>query len=210
MRLCSDIDICKWEPALYSGAAGSERYMCSGNGGSISGTQFSANDNEFLLTGVEPGFVLRCWNELAMIEFCCEIVEVQANGNLVVSSVRPGDITVLWSPGNYTNLNYAVISYSPMIEEMSYLLISKLQGVDSPDDIRDSRSMRHLCVYAVISSLYATLARTEEDELYWQKSDYYLKQFRAEHTRFVAEIDTDGDGEADKRISGNIVSLKRK
>ena len=209
MRLCNDVDVSKWEPMLYTSAAGSERYVCSGSGGVVSGTQFTVSDNEFILRGVEPGFILRCWNELAMIEFCCEIIEVQAEGNLVVSTIRPNDSMVLWSPGSFSNLKYAVISYSTLIEDISSRFISRLQLVDSVDELVDSRSLRHVCVFAVVSAVYASMARTEDDELYWQKSDYYRKLYEREYSRFKAGVDVDGDGEADKVVSGNSVVLKR-
>ena len=210
MRLCNDVDICKWEPMLYSSAAGAERCVCAGNGGVVSGTQFSVNDNDFLLCGVEPGFILRCWNELAMVDFCCEIVAVQEDGGLAVSTVRPGDIESLWSPGNYTNLNYAVVSYSPVVEELSYSILSKLQLVDGVESLVDKRPLRLVCVFAVIAAIYMALAQKEEDELYRQKSEYYSKRFMAEYNSFIADVDEDGDGEADRVVNGNTILLKRK
>ncbi len=210
MRLCNDIDICKWESALYSDAVSSDRYVCSGNGGVISGGQFSVTGIDFLQSGVEPGFMLRCWNELAMVELCCEIVEVQSSVSLSVSSVRPSGVTELWPPGDYSNLNFAVISYSPVIDEVSYSIMSRLREINSIDDLVESRSLRLQCVFLVIASVYASIAKTSDDDFYWHKSEYYRKQYDMEQSRFAADIDTDGDGEIDRTICGNIISLKRK
>ena len=211
MRFCRDSDIFKWEPKLYA-AASSARYICRGSGGRIIGTDFTAGDNEFLLCGIEAGYILRGWNGLAMIDVCCEIVSVSEGGQMEISAVRPDDVTVLWSPGNYSNLDYAVITYSPVIEEMSYWL-SKKCNLESAESVTDTRALRLSCVFGVISAAYASMAITDsegEDEVLWAKSNYYRNRFEEMRNSIVLPVDIDGDGEEDRVINTNTIEIERK
>ena len=212
MRLCKDRDIFKWEPKLFVVAV-AERYICSGSGAEIAGTEFIANNIDFLLSGVEAGGILRIWNELAQVDLCCEIVSVGEEGHLTISAVRPDDVSVLWSPGNYTNLDYAVVSYSPVIEEVSYYLLAKYGLLDNYEQVLDNRQLRLCCVFAVLAACYASMALSDsegDDAVYWAKSNYYRKRFEEYRCNFEVSIDIDGDGVADERLSGNTIILERK
>lgn len=211
MRFCSDSDIFKWEPSLYASAP-SARYICRGSGGKIAGTVFTASDNEFLLCGIEPGCVLRTWNSLAMIDVCCEVVSVGEGGQMTISAVRPDDVTLLWSPGSYSNLDYAIVTYLPVIEEMSYWL-SRKYDLESTDSLTDQRALRQSCVFGVISAAYASVAMTDaegEDEVLWAKSNYYRNRFEEARCNIILKQDVDGDGVEDQLITGNVIQIERK
>ncbi len=211
MRLCSDKDIFKWEPALFT-AAPAERFVLRGTQAQLSSTTFTDTETDFLLTAVAPASILRLWNTLAQVEFCCEVVSLGESGELVVSAIRPDDITQLWSPGNYSNLDYAVVSYASIIEEVSYYLLSKFGLLESADNILNDRQLKLCCVFAVISACYASVALSDtdsEDTLYWAKSNYYRKRFEEHRSSLELLIDIDGDGNADDIITTNSIALER-
>lgn len=212
MRLCNDRDLYKWEPGLFVGSA-SERVISRGSGAVISGTDFIAAAYDFLFSGVEAGGIIRVWNELAQVDFCCEIISVGENGHLTISAIRPDDVDLLWTPGNYSTLDFAVVSYSPVIEEVSYCLINSLRIADRAELLIDNRRLKLACVYAVLAGCYASIAISgddKSDELYWSKSHYYRKLFDEYRSGLELEFDLDGDGDADQKLSGAYINLERK
>lgn len=210
MRLCKDIDLFKWEPKLFSTAALSERYICSGSGGTISGTSFTVNDNIFLLSGVEPGGILYAWNTLANIRVCCEIVAIGLGDSLTVSLARPDDSTGAIPVGSFADLDYAVVSYNPLIDEVSYALLAKYDLLDRETEIVNIRQLRQSCVFAVLTACYASAAMADENsELYWLKSNHYRKLLEEARCSFEVALDKNGDGQTDDIVAGNLIELER-
>ncbi|MBN2063252.1 MAG: hypothetical protein JW745_00505 [Sedimentisphaerales bacterium] len=210
MILCNDVDLFKWEPKLFSTSGLAERYICRGSGGVISGTEFNASDNIFLLSGVEPGGVLYVWNTLAGVSLCCEIVSIGLGGNLVISIVRADDSCGAVPVGSFTNLEYAVVSYTPLIEEVSYSLLAKYGLIGRESEISNIRQLRQSCVFAVLSACYAGAAMADEQsELYWSKSHYYRKLFDEARCGFEVLLDVNGDDQPDESIAGNSIIMER-
>ncbi len=210
MLLCKDVDLFKWEPKLFSDSALTERYICRGTGGVINATDFTASDNVFLLNGVEPGCVLYLWNTLAGLSLCCEIVSVGLGGQLVVSIVRPDESSGPVPVGSFANLDYAVVSYTPLIEEVSYALLAKYGLIGRESEISNIRQLRQSCVFAVLSACYAGAAIADgQSELYWSKSHYYRKLFDEARCGFEVLLDADGDQQPDESIAGNSIIMER-
>ena len=78
------------------------------------------------------------------------------------------------------------------------------------DNILDSSVLKQASVFAVLASVYATLAsRAESDESFWKKSLYYQKRFEKARERCRLSIDMGSDGISDVTKFGGSVGLVR-
>ena len=78
VRLCNDIDVLKYEPALFGELHPTNHVLAAGSGGELAGTTFEAVGADFVSAGVEPGGVIYLRSADGLLDGAYEIVAVDS------------------------------------------------------------------------------------------------------------------------------------
>jgi hypothetical protein len=216
VRFSNDVDILKYEPILFGELHLPGQILIARSGGTLSGTTFTASGADFLSASVTAGQVIYLQSEIGPIDGAYEIVSVDSATTLTVSVIRtdPNDEPI--APPAATNISYRISTFGPQAGEIG-LQLTEYFGVrpgNPTSDIEaeyilDMYVLKTTSVFAVISSVYATLANSTENENLWKKSLHYQKLFEKARERCRLSIDVDGDNMADTTKSGASRKLMR-
>lgn len=212
----SDVDILKYESALFGELAPAEQMLISGTGGTLSGTSFTAADADFVTAGVSAGGVIHLQSSDGCLDGAYEIVSVDSATELTVSVVRADADDQATAPPSASDVSFRVCTYAAQAGEAAFRLTEYFgikpgnpQSDIGADDILDSGVLKQASVFGVICSVYAMLAGAAEDENFWKKSLYYRKLFEKARQRCSLAIDTDSDGDCDLPRFGGVVRFRR-
>lgn len=216
MLFSNDADILKYEPILFGELYPAGQVLATGSGGTVSGTTFSKEGENFISSSVEAGGVINLRSEDGAIDGSFEVVSVDGETQLTVSIIRADGESELIAPPAATNAAYRISTYAPQAGEAAFQLMQYF-GIDKGDpwseikaeDITDIDGLKRASVFAVIAGVYAMLSGKSEDENFREKSLYYQELFKEARQRCKIGIDLDDNGIADVTKSGDIIKLRR-
>jgi hypothetical protein len=204
MRLCSDRDILKYEPALFGVNFPANQVIAAGTAGVLTGTTFGASGANFVSAQVEPGDCIYLKSADGSLDGVYEIVAVDSATQVCVSVLRADSQSDPIAPPAGTGITYRISTFKPQIVNASLILMEYL-GIKpgevrsdiSADDILNSEEVKQLCAMGTVSAAYRTLANGADDNNFKDKSIEYERLFGEGLERCRVAIDKDGDGVAD-------------
>jgi hypothetical protein len=212
----NDADVLKYEPALFGELHPAGQVLAAGTGGTLSGTTFTAGGADFVSAQVSVGGVVYLQSANGVLDGAYEIVSVDSATQLAVSVVRSDSDDEAMAPPTATDVSYRISTFGPQVSEVGFRLTEYFGiGPGNPasdidaDDVLDANVLRRASVFAVISSIYATLASKAEDENFWKKNLHYQKLFEKARERCRLSIDVGSDGVADVTKVGGSGRLVR-
>jgi hypothetical protein len=216
VEFSSDVDILKYEPALFGELHPAGQILAAGAGGALSGTTFTDSGADFVAAHVSAGGVIYLQSADGALDGSYEIVSVGSATQLAVSVIRSDSSDEAVSPPAATDVSYRVSTFGPQAAEVGFQL-TEYFGIQPGDaasdlaveDILDVSVLQRASVFAVISGVYATLASKVEDENFWKKSLHYQRLFEKARERCKLSIDVGSDGVADVTELGASVRLVR-
>ncbi len=216
VRLCNDVDILKYEPALFGELHPANQVLAAGSGGELAGTTFEASEADFESGQVEPGGVVYLRSADGLLDGAYEIVAVDSATQLCVSVVRADSEADPTTPPAGSDISYRVSTFRPQAAEVS-LQLTQYLGIQpgcadsdvSADAILDTGAIKQVCAYGVIAAVYAMLASKAGGEQFGEKSRYYERLFEKGKERCRVALDVDGDGVADSVRFGGCGRLIR-
>jgi hypothetical protein len=210
-----DVDILRYEAALFGELHFPWQVLCEGTGGALSGTTFSKTGENFTAAGVQTGGVIYL-QDSSGLDGAYEIVSVDSATILTVSVARADEDGSAVSPGAGSDVSYRVSTFAPQANEALFALTQYFgigpghpKSVYDTDDIMDTSVLKQASVYAIITATYATLAGRDGDDGFWKKSLYYQKLFEQSRQRCQLSIDIDGDQTGDSDLAGSDIRLLR-
>ena len=216
VRLCNDIDILKYEPALFGELHPANQVLAAGTGGELAGTTFEASGADFVSAGIEAGDCVYLRSADGILDGAYEIVAVDSATQLCVSVLRGDSESDSISPGGGSDITYRISTFRPQVTEVSLRLMEYLWirpgqviGDVSVDEILDSDEVRQLCAMGVTAAAYRMLASGAGGENLKEKWQYYEQLFGKGMERCRVAIDKDGDGVADSVRFGGCGRLIR-
>ena len=212
----SDVDILKYEPALFGELHLPWQVLVSGSDGVLSGTTFSSAGADFVNASVSAGGVIYLQSSDGVLDGTVEIVSVDSATQLTVSVLRANSDDAAVAPPAATSISYRVSTFAPQISEVEFQLTEYFDiSPGNPasdigvDDILDTDVLKPASVFGTVAAVYAMLASREEDENFWKKSLYYKKIFEKARERCRLSIDLGSDGVADIKKVGGSINLVR-
>jgi hypothetical protein len=212
----NDVDVLKWEPALFGELHLPSQVQASGTGASLSGTTLTATGANFIAAGLEPGGVIHLRSADGALDGAYEIVSVDSATALTVSVVRadPADPAVAPPPGN--DLAWRVCTFASQAEEAAFEL-TQCFGIRPGDptsdiaieDLLDTEGLRRAAVLRVIAKVYAMWASRPAGECFWRKGLFYEQLYQKARQRCHVTADLGGDGVADLVRVGGTIRLVR-
>lgn len=211
-----DVDIFKYEPALFGELYLPGQVLAEGYGGWLDGTTFTAAGIDFVGCSVEAGGVIYLKAADGSVDGAFEIVSVDSGVELTVSVVRAESQADAIVVGGAGDVSYRVVTYRPQAEEAGFRLTEYFgvkpgcaaSDIDA-DDILDTSSLKRVSVFSILSSLYAMLGSEGKDDNFWKKSMHYNKLFEKAKDRCSVSIDMGSDGVSDMTIHGGSGRLMR-
>ncbi|MGA2070910.1 MAG: hypothetical protein ABSG97_06135 [Sedimentisphaerales bacterium] len=204
VRLCSDRDILKYEPALFGENHLANQVIAAGMAGVLAGTTFQASGANFVSAQVEAGDCVYLKSADGKLDGVYEIVSVDSATQLCVSVLRADSQSDPIAPPAGSDVTYRISTFKPQIADVSLLLMEYLWikpgeviGDVNADEILESEQIRQLCAMGTIAAAYRTLADGENVENFKSKSQEYERLFGEGMERCRVAIDKDGDGIAD-------------
>jgi len=211
-----DADILKYEPILFGELHLHGQVLAAGTEGTLSGTSFTATGADFISAQVLAGGVIYLRSADGSLDGAYEIVSMDSVTQLTVSVVRADSNGAAIAPSAATDISYRVSTLRPQVGEVGFQLTeyfgirpgNSASDMDA-EDILDKDVLKMASTFAVISSVYATLASKAKDENFWEKSLHYRRLFEKARERCRLSIDVGSDGLADVTRSGASVKLVR-
>jgi hypothetical protein len=216
VRLCNDIDILKYEPALFGELHPTNQVLAAGSGGELAGTTFAASGADFASAQIEAGGVIYLRSADGLLDGAYEIVAVDSATQLCVSVLRADSESDPIAPPACSNVSYRISTLRPQTAEVSlrlmeYLWIKPGQVTSdfSAEDILDTEAVRQVCALGVTASAYRMLASSAGGEDLWNKGLHYEQLFAKGMERCRVALDGDGDGVVDSIRFGGCGRLVR-
>jgi hypothetical protein len=209
VNFSNDVDILKYEPVLFGELHLPWQVLAAGNGGTLSGTTFTADGADFVSALVTTGQVIYLKSADDSLDGTYEVVSINSATELKVSVIRIDSNDEPIAPPAATDISYRISTFGPQASEIGFQLTEYFGiGPGNPASDVDAEYvlykdvLKRASVFAVISSIYAMLANKAKDENFWKKSSYYQKLFEMARERCRLSIDIDGDGVADITKTG--------
>ena len=208
---CSDIDLLRWEPNIALEASFATQTLLTGTG-SVSGTTLTLAAGSFTDGHVRPGLIA-CLS--GTLQGCFPILSVDTPTTCTLSVIYEGlddTPTIPASPGSAAGLQVAIRSFYPQRRIISDLLL-RMAGVEQSKsevilNLEDFRRAGVLGTLHLIYSAMATAAVEHSSDL-TVRAELYERLYRKSLRSLVAEIDTNHDGEPDRRQALRIVQFTR-
>jgi len=215
VRLCSDRDILKYEPALFGVNYPANQVIAAGTGGILTGTTFHASGANFVSAQVEAGDCIYLKSADSSLDGVYEIVSIDSAAQLCISVLRPDSQSDPIAPPvgtQTTGITYRISTFKPQIAEVSlqvmeYLGITEADG--TADEIVNTDEVRQICAMGVMATAYRTLADGDNSKNFLAKSQEYERLFGESLERCRVAIDKDDDGVADSVSYGGCGKLFR-
>ncbi|MGE5296959.1 MAG: hypothetical protein ACM3VT_19220 [Solirubrobacterales bacterium] len=212
----NDVDVLKYEPALFGELHLPAQVKASGTGATLSGTTLTATEGGFITAGVAAGGVVYLRSADGSLDGAYEIVSVNSATQLTVSVLRADSTQPAIAPPVGGEVSYRVSTLGPQATDAALELTEHfgIQPGDpasgiSPDHLVDTEGLRRASVLLVISNVYATWADLGKGEGLSQKSRLYRQLYEKARQRCRVSIDLGSDGVADIHRIGGAVRLVR-
>ena len=204
VRFCNDVDILKYEPALFGELHPANQVLAAGSGGELAGTTFEVNGADFESGQVEPGGVIYLRSADGLLDGAYEIAAVDSATQLCVSVLRADSQADPVAAPAGSDVSYRISTFRPQAAEVS-LQLTQYLGIRpgqadsdaSAEDVLDTETIRQVCALGVIAGAYATLSNRPGGEQYEEKSRHYERLFEKAKERCRVALDLNGDGVAD-------------
>lgn len=215
-KFSNDVDILKYEPILFGELHFPNQVLAAGTDGTLSGTTFIVSGGDFVSASVAVGGVMHAQSADGILDGTYEIVSVDSATQLTISVVRGGSDADPIAPPAASEISYRISTFAPQASEVGFQL-TEYFGIApgnpasdyDADDVLDTNVLRRASVFAVIASVYATLASRSEDQGFWKKSLHYMGLFEKARERCRLCVDADSNGVADVTKVGASVKLVR-
>jgi hypothetical protein len=212
----NDADILKYEPILFGELHLPNQVIAAGTTGTLSGTMFTVSGEDFVGASVAVGGVIHAQSADGILDGTYEIVSVDSATQLTISVVRSDPDADPIAPPAASEISYRISTFAPQASEVGFQL-TEYFGIApgnpasdyDADDVLDANVLRRASVFAVIASVYATLASKSEEEGFWKKSLHYMGLFEKARERCRLCVDADSNGVADVTKVGASVKLVR-
>lgn len=216
VRLCNDVDILKYEPALFGELHPANQVLAAGSGGELAGTTFEVSGADFESGQVEQGGVIYLRSADGLLDGAYEIVAVDSTTQLCISVLRADSEADPTAPPAGSDISYRISTLRPQAAEGS-LRLTQYLGIRpgradsdaSVENILDTETIRQVCVFGVIATAYAMLASKPGGEQFREKSLHYERLFEKGKERCRVALDLDGNGVADSVRFGGCGRLVR-
>ena len=216
VNFSNDADILKYEPVLFGELHLPWQVLAAGTGGTLSGTTFTASGADFVSALVMAGHVIYLQSADGSLDGAYEIVSADSATQLSVSVIRTNSDDDAIAPPAATDISYRISTFGPQASEAGFQLTEYFGiGPGNPtsdidvEDVLHTDVLKRASVFAVISSVYATLASKAKDENFWKKSLHYRRLFEKARERCRLSIDVGGNGVAEVTKVGASVKLVR-
>jgi hypothetical protein len=216
---CSDRDLLKYESEIFTGQTFKQFTLCKGSNATMSNSYLSANNVDFISSGVGAGNVIFVNDEANGWQAVYEVVQCVLAGQIRVSCLRAADEDEVIPAIDAVGLEFSVVSFKPVIYEVSYELAryyslrpAAPSGQFSVDDIADDTVLRNAAVFAALARLYAVMPYGIDEiqnRRIADKHAYYLKRYYRSRESSQLEIDAAKDGSIDTVKRGGAMNLKR-
>jgi len=212
----NDVDILKYEPALFGELHLPWQVLAGGTGAVLSGTTLTADDADFKAAGVLAGGVVYLTSADGSLDGAYEIVSADSATQLTVSVVRSNMSDAAIAPPAAEDVSYRISTFAPQAGEAGFQL-TEYFGIQpgcptstiAAEDILDTEGLRRASVLSVIAGAYAMWASRREGEDFWTKSLHYKLLFEKARQRCRLGIDLGADGIADVTSVGGAIRLLR-
>lgn len=216
VKFSKDVDILKYEPALFRELHLPSQVPASGTGATLSGTTLTAAGADFVAAGIEAGGVVYLRSSDGVLDGTYEIVSVNSATQLTVSVLRADGTQVPVAPPTGGEVSYRISTLDPQAADAAFQL-TEYFGIQpgnpasdiSVDDLTDTEGLRKTSAFLVISGVYAMWANRADGDCFLQKSLLYRQLFEKARQRCHLTVDLDSDGVADVNRVGGVVRLVR-
>jgi hypothetical protein len=216
VKFSNDVDILKYEPALFGELHLPGQVLASGSGAALSGTTLTAADGHFTVAGVTGGCVAYLRSADGTLDGTYEVISVDSATQLTVSVLRSDTTDAPIAPPAAEDVSYRIGTFAPQAGEAAFRL-TEYFGIQpgtpeseiAPEDIVNTDALRRASAFAVISSVYATWSDRTNGEGYWEKSQLYRQLFESARQRCHLSADLGSDGIADVTRVGGAIRLLR-
>lgn len=212
----NDVDVLKWEPALFAELHLPSQTVATGTGATLSGTTLTAAGANFVAAGIEAGDVIHLRSTDGSLEGSYEIVSVQSATALTVSVVRSSAATPAVAPPAADNLSYRVSTLESQAVNAAFELTQCFairpgdpRSEIAVEDLLDTEGLRQASVLRVIASAYAAWATRPAGECFWRKVLFYEQLFEKAKQRCRLPVDRGADGVGDATRVGGAARLLR-
>jgi hypothetical protein len=212
----NDVDILKYEPALFGPLHLPWQVRAQGTGATLSGTTLTAAGADFSAAGIEAGGVVYLQTADGALDGAYEIVSVDSATELTVSVLRSDASDPALSPPAASDIACRISTFAPQAGEAAFQL-TEYFGIQpghptstvTIEKIVDAEGLRRASVLAVIARVYAMWAGRTEGEGFWTKSLHYQELFEKARQRCRLSVDLSSDGIADATQVGGAIRLVR-
>jgi hypothetical protein len=216
IKFSNDVDILKYEPALFGELHLPSQVLAGGSGAILDITTLTAADGRFTEAGVTQGCVVHLRSVDGALDGAFEIVSVDSATELTVSVLRSDAADAPIAPPAAEDVSYRVSTFAPQAGEAAFQL-TEYFGIQpgapaseiAPEDIMNTDSLRRASAFAVISSVYGMWSNRTNGECFWEKSLLYKQLFESARQRCHVSADLGSDGVADVVRVGGAIRLMR-
>ena len=213
----NDIDLLRYEPALFAGSSFAGQTLCRGVNGQLSGTTLTAAGENFVSEQVAPGHVVYLSDGVGNIDGAFEIVSVDSATQLTVSVLRADRDGNPVAVGVGANLFYRIGTFDAIAGRVFFSLTAMLgmqPGLaNSPytlDDLLDAEVLREVSTLMCLERIYTGLYRVEEtDGIYLEKRTHFRRLAEKTKTQTIVRFDLDNDDIYERSLCGGYASLIR-
>jgi len=212
----NDVDVLKYEPALFGELHLSSQVQASGTGATLSGTTLTATQANFVAAGIGAGGVVYLRSADGALDGAYEIASVDSATLLTVSALRADASSPAVAPAVGGEVTYRISTLGPQAVDAA-LELTQHFGIQPGDpsssiaaeSLADTEGLRRASALLVISNVYATWAGRGEGECFSRKSRLYRQLFEKARQRCHVSVDLGSDGIADIHRVGGVVRLIR-
>jgi len=216
VKFSNDVDVLKYEPALFGELHLPSQVQTSGTDAILNGTSLTAAHADFLASHVEAGGVVYLRSLDGSLEGAYEIVSVDSATQLTVSVLRADPTSPPVAPAVGGEVSYRISTLGPQAVDAA-LQLTQLLGLRpgdpsrsiSPDDLIAIEGLRRASALLVIANVYATWAGQGQGKYFADKSRHYQQLFEKARQRCRVSVDLGSDGVADVHRIGGVVRLVR-
>jgi len=212
----NDVDVLKYEPALFGELHLPWQVRAQGAGATLSGTTLTAPGADFTAARIAAGGVVYLQSADGALDGAYEIVAVDTATQLTVSVLRADACDAALALPAAGDVSYRISTFAPQAGEVAFQL-TEYFGIQpghptstvTVEKIVDAEGLRRASVLGVIARVYAMWAgRTEAGDL-WTKSLHYQQLFEKARQRCRVSVDLGADGVADATQAGGAIRLVR-
>ncbi len=212
----NDVDVLKYEPALFGELHLPSQVKAQGTGASLSGTTLTATGANFVAAEIEAGGVVHLRSADGILDGGYEIVSVDSATALTVSVVRADPADPAVAPPLGYDITWRISTFASQAQEAAFEL-TQYFGIQPGDptsaiaseDLLGTEGLRRASVLWVIAKAYAMWASRPAGECFWRKSLFYAQLYDKARQRCHVTVDLGGDGVADLGRVGGAVRLMR-